>query len=324
METRASYILVGAFVLGLVAVLAGVGIWVARIQFDKTPARYVIYFQGNVTGLGVGSPARYRGIPVGTVTDIAIDPDNIERVRVIIAVAPDTPIKENTVATIALQGITGVAFVQLSGGTQKSPLLKSQGPGKLPVIPSELSAFQLVIDRLPEAIEKIVTITERATKLFEDRNLEAITATLQSLRKTMDALAAEDGDLRLLLKESRGAVAELQTAFSEGGKLAAKLNRRVDPLADSTMQAITDLQVTLSDARGAIATTNRILTDIRSVVGDNKGPMREFAQSGLYELSLFVSEARVLVDSLTRLVDRFERDPGHFLFGDAQEGVKAQ
>jgi len=324
METRASYILVGAFVLGLVAVLAGVGIWVARIEFNKTPARYVIYFDADVTGLGIGSPARYRGIPVGSVSSIDIDPANVERVRVIIEVAPETPIREDTVATLAIQGITGVAFVQLSGGTQKAPPLKPLAPGKLPIIPSETSALQQVLERLPRAVEKIITITERATKLFEDENLEAITATLQSLRRTMDALAADDGDLRLLLRESRGAVGELQTALSEGTKLAEKLNKRIDPLADSTMQAITDLQVTMSDARAAIATADRILGDVSSVISDNKAPMREFAQSGLYEFSLFVSEARVLVDSLTRLVDRIERDPGHFLFGDAQEGVKAQ
>lgn len=324
METRASYILVGAFVLGLFAVLAGVGIWVARIQFSKTPARYVIYFDGNVTGLGIGSPARYRGIPVGTVTSIDIDPSNVERVRVIIAVAPDTPVKEDTVATLSIQGITGVAFVQLSGGTQKAPALKPPAPGKLPVIPSETSPLQQVMERLPQAIEKIIIITERATKLFEDKNLEAITGTLQSLRQTMDSLAAKDGDLRLLLRESRGAVAELQTALAEGTKLAAKLNKRIDPLADSSMQAITDLQVTLADARKAMDTANQILADMRSVISDNKAPLREFAQSGLYEFSQFVSEARVLVDSLTRLVDRIERDPGHFLFGDAQEGVKAQ
>lgn len=324
METRASYILVGTFVLALVAALAGVGIWVARIEFDKVPTRYVIYFEGNVTGLGIGSPARYRGIPVGSVTNIDIDPNNVEQVRVHIAVSPETPIKQDTVATLALQGITGVAFVQLTGGTQKAAKLKAPAKGKLPIIPSKPSALQQVMDRLPQAIEKIVIITERATKLFEEENLEAITATLRSLRKTMDSLSAEDGDLRLLLRESRGAVAELQTTLSEGGALAAKLNRRIDPLADGTLQAITDLQITMSDARGAITTANEILTDVRSVIGDNKAPLQEFAQSGLYEMSLFVSEARVLVDSLTRLVDRIERDPGHFLFGDAQEGVKAQ
>lgn len=324
METRASYILVGAFVLALAAALAGFGIWAARIEFNKTPTQYLIYFEGNVTGLGVGSPARYRGIPVGSVTEIGIDPGNVELVRVVIAVSPDTPIKEDTVATLAIQGITGVAFVQLSGGTQKAPLLKPSAEGKLPVIPSEPSVFQQVLDRLPQAIEKIITITERATKLFEDQNLQAIAGTLQSLRKTMDALAAEDGDLRLLLKESRGAVRELQSALHEGGKLAAKLNRRIDPLADNTQRALSDLHTTMADARKAIATANQILGDIRVVVSENRGPLREFAQSGLYELSLFVSEARVLVDSLTRLVDRIERDPRHFLFGDAQEGVEAQ
>ena len=110
METRASYILVGSFVLTLVAALVGVAIWLAGIEFDKAPTRYLTYFKGDVTGLGVGSAVRYRGVPVGSVRTIRLDPKNVEQVQVTMDVSVDAPIKEDTVAQLALQGITGVAF----------------------------------------------------------------------------------------------------------------------------------------------------------------------------------------------------------------------
>ncbi len=82
METRASYILVGSFVLGLIAAAFAFVVWLASVQFEDVPKRYLIYFDGSVTGLAVASPVRYRGVPVGSVVDIRIDPENIERILV--------------------------------------------------------------------------------------------------------------------------------------------------------------------------------------------------------------------------------------------------
>ena len=117
METRASYILVGSFVLGLIAAAFAFVVWLASVQFEEVPMRYVIYFEGGVSGLSVASPVRYRGVPVGSVSDIRIDPENIERIRVMVEISAETPIKADTEATLTLQGITGVSFVFLSGGT---------------------------------------------------------------------------------------------------------------------------------------------------------------------------------------------------------------
>ncbi len=123
METRASYILVGTFVLLLIAGAFAFVIWLSKVEFDQRPARYVVYFTGSVSGLQVGGPVRYRGVPVGSVTDIRIDPKNVERIEVTLEVATRTPIKQDTFASLGLQGIIGAAYVQLSGGTQKSPAL---------------------------------------------------------------------------------------------------------------------------------------------------------------------------------------------------------
>ena len=91
METRASYILVGYFVLGLIAAAFAFVVWLSSIQFEEVPKRYLIYFEGSVTGLEVASPVRYRGVPVGSVTDIRIDPENIERIRVTVEISADYP-----------------------------------------------------------------------------------------------------------------------------------------------------------------------------------------------------------------------------------------
>ena len=93
METRASYMIVGAFVFLLFASAMGFVIWLGKLELDKSVNLYEIGFTGSVTGLSVASPVRYRGIPVGQVTDIQIDSENVERIDVTIEVDSDIRIK---------------------------------------------------------------------------------------------------------------------------------------------------------------------------------------------------------------------------------------
>lgn len=314
METRASYILVGSFVLGLIAALVGVAIWLAGIEFNKAPTKYLTYFTGDVTGLGIGSPVRYRGVPMGSVRDIRLDPNNVERVRVLMEVSSNAPIKEDTVAEISLQGITGVAFVQLTGGTQAAARLVAK-PGEIAVIQSSPSLLQEVIGKLPQFLGKAVSIADRVSELFSKQNLNAVSMTLTNLQNLSETMQSDQGDLRRLLREGRSAAVALRAAASDLNLITAQVNKKIGPVFGAT-------EKTMADISKAAATINNITSGIQAILEDNREPLRDFSQSGLYEFSQFIAEARVLVDSLTRLTNRIERDPTHFLFGDSQKGVR--
>ena len=230
METRASYILVGAFVLGLLAALTGVAIWLAGVQFDRTPTKYLTYFDGDVTGLGIGSPVRYRGIPVGSVIDIRLDAKNVERVQVLMEVSQDTPIKSDTVAQLALQGITGVAYVQLTGGTHAAALLKPKESDKIAVIASRQSVLQQVMNRLPQNIEKAVLVADRVSLLFDEKNLKAVSEILQNLQKLSGTMGSENSDLSKLLRDAREAATALRGAAADIQGLTKTLNTGIGPV----------------------------------------------------------------------------------------------
>ena len=149
METRASYVIVGTFVLALIAAAFAIVIFLTRTTFEDTPKPYMSYFTGSVTGLQAGSPVRYRGVPVGTVTDIRIDPADVERVRVVMEILRATPIKTDTVATLGLQGLTGLAYIELAGGTRESQPLTPVGEAKIAVIESRASGIEQVWRKLP-------------------------------------------------------------------------------------------------------------------------------------------------------------------------------
>jgi phospholipid/cholesterol/gamma-HCH transport system substrate-binding protein len=86
METRANYVLVGGFVLALVVLAFAFIIWLANVDFQRTEKSYYLLFDESVSGLSVGGTVSYRGIRVGRITDIAINPDNVEQVRVDLAI----------------------------------------------------------------------------------------------------------------------------------------------------------------------------------------------------------------------------------------------
>ena len=111
METRASHIAVGAFELVLLVGLLGFVAWVARYTGQETYAYYDILYSGDVTGLNIDGPVRYRGIPVGRVVNMEIDPQDFDQIRITVEVLEGTPLREDSYATIEPQGITGVLYV---------------------------------------------------------------------------------------------------------------------------------------------------------------------------------------------------------------------
>src|ERR1700754_4871025 len=142
METKANYVAVGGFVLACVIGLVGTVMWLAGAQYSQEYSYYQAFFKGPVTGLGKGTVTRYNGIDVGRVKDLAFDPSDPQRVIVTLQVQPGLNIREDSVASIDSQGLTGGSYVEISGGTAKSPLLVAKEGQKYPVIRTKQSTLQ--------------------------------------------------------------------------------------------------------------------------------------------------------------------------------------
>ena len=321
METRASYVIVGIFVLVLVATGFGFSSWLARVEFEE-PRRYAILFAGSVTGLEVGSPVRLRGVPVGSVGDIRIDADNIERIRVVAELRPDTPVKTDTVASLGVQGITGVAFIQLEGGTSRSaPLVAREGQG-LAVIASKPSGLEKVLTKAPQLFEEAVRLLGRLVRLFDERNLKAVGSSLENIRSMTDSLARQTTDLNRLMTEGRDTLVAMRRAADGLAALTGDIDAKTGSLADGATKVMADATATLGEVSGAAQSLSKVADRLEKLVDENRLPLRDFSNTGLYELSQFIAEARVLVVSLTRVSAQIERDPARFFFGDTQRGFK--
>jgi|SRR6516164_5691897 phospholipid/cholesterol/gamma-HCH transport system substrate-binding protein len=168
METDRHYFLEGLFVIVLAAGLALFFVWLAK-SGRSDDVIYRIHFDESVSGLTTGDPVKFRGVEVGRVKSMEIDPADPRLVQVDVSLRKDTPVKTDTHASLVLKGITGVVFVELNGGSVGAQaLVAATPPGEIPEIRSEKSKLATVLDELPRVIAKFSSIENQARKVLTD------------------------------------------------------------------------------------------------------------------------------------------------------------
>ncbi len=168
METDRRYFLEGLFIIGLSLAAALFFVWLANTG-RRDDVVYRIHFGESVSGLALGDPVKYRGVDVGMVKAMVIDPDDPRQVQVDVRLRKQAPVKTDTKASLKLKGITGVVFIELNGGSPDAPTLVSSTPeGAIPEIPSEKSSLASLMDQLPKVVEKFSAIEDKTKKVVGD------------------------------------------------------------------------------------------------------------------------------------------------------------
>lgn len=342
METRANYIMVGFFVLLLAFGLLGFVLWLAKFQFEQVYARYDIVFESAVTGLREGSPVRYNGVGVGEVLSVDLDPDRPTAIRVTIEVQKRTPVRADSLATLELEGLTGGRYVQLTGGSPTAPPLEPLSEDRLAEIPAGHSSFEQVLEGAPEMLENVNLVLLRAQALMSDRNLKNIEQLIGNLTEVTAAIAENRGNVERLIADAAATMENLREATGSLETMAGSLQTNVQTLtarADSTLSSFQsmagsidrEVTATSKDARGLIASLEKTsshlsgaTSQLEAMLAENREPIRDFTNTGLYELSTLLTEARELIVVLNRITTEVQRDPARFIFGDQQQGYEAQ
>ena len=168
METDRHYFLEGLFIIGLSVAAALFLVWLAN-PGHRDDVIYRIHFTESISGLALGDPVKFRGVDVGTVKAMAIDPEDPRRVQVDVRLRKDAPVKTDTKASLQLKGITGVVFIDLNGGSPNAQsLVAATAEGAIPEIASEKSRLASAIDQLPKVIEKFSAIEDQTKKVVTD------------------------------------------------------------------------------------------------------------------------------------------------------------
>ena len=310
MDRDANYVAVGAFVLLVMAMALSFVLWYTNQRDKHVYLRYEIYFPGSVSGLTPGGPVRYLGVDVGKVASILIDPQQRNRVLVIADIEANAPIDGRTRASLSLQGITGLLFIDLKqdGSAAAAP------PGLLadglhyPVIRSAPSDFDVLLSNLPALTTHLVDLVERFNQVFSDENVHTFKATLDNTR-----LASER--LPVTLQEIQGLVADVRHTTQEVRVAAADLRGIEEHAAPDLESAITNIQH-VSD--NLVKTSDRL----EHFVVDNEPGISRFTQQSLPEFEQLLRESREAARDFRDLSRSLKQDPSQLIYEPNYRGVE--
>lgn len=189
METRANFILIGAFTLAGVFGLVGLFLWFARVELDQRFAYYDIRF-GSVAGLSEASDVRFNGLPVGQVVDVRLAPNRDGTILVRVEVNAATPVRRDSIATIESQGVTGVSFVGIGSGSPQEPLLDRNAGDPIQELTAGQSAFQSLTEDAPQLLNEALIVVQEVGDILGPDNQARIETILQNAEDASESLAA--------------------------------------------------------------------------------------------------------------------------------------
>jgi phospholipid/cholesterol/gamma-HCH transport system substrate-binding protein len=310
MEPKVNYLLAGSFVVVFGLVALGLVVWLGKADYRGVYDRYDTYMRQSVSGLSVNSTVKYRGVDVGRVKDISLNPENTEEVRLSLDILQGTPIKTDTVATLQTQGLTGLATLNLEGGSREAPSLVIEPGQEYPVIQSRPSLFfrldmalsRLLSDQsLTKLLKNLNSFTENAMAMMTEENRVHVEKTLADLSTVSRTLAVQSDVITHTLETASESMDNLAI-------LTSTINEEIPPLLSRiSKSAVAVKQVTEELARTGHA--------VEMVVQDSRPDIERFTGETLGETGLLIAELRELTSTLQRVVQQVEQNPDSLVFG---------
>jgi phospholipid/cholesterol/gamma-HCH transport system substrate-binding protein len=262
METKANYLMIGGFVLGVLALAFIFIFWMSN--FGGGGKRYYIVFESSVAGLTTGSSVGFNGIRVGEVQSFALDPEDARKVQVLISVRDDTPVRENSHATIQSMGLTGGSGVQITPGSPDSPFLVATADNPIPVIQADSGSGQGVFEAGSAALNNANVFISKLNALI-DQNEKSINTTMTNVEQFTTMLAEKKEDIGQAITDVKDGANSFKTLSS---KLEVSLGDNMDGLTRQAKDSLQEFGGFMREGRRVAVTLNRILEKLEA---DPKG-----------------------------------------------------
>jgi phospholipid/cholesterol/gamma-HCH transport system substrate-binding protein len=308
MDRDTNYVVVGAFVLLVIGMAVSFVFWYTNEQDRRTYQRYEIYFQGTVSGLTAGSPVRYLGVDVGKVVRTVLDPQQRKRVEVIVEIESAAPIDGSTLASLNLQGITGLLFIDLEQDPMATaPATLAQGY-QYPVIRSAPSDFNVLLSSLPVLAAHAGELLDHLNQGFSEENVRTFTATLDNARLASERLPTLVRDTQQLVADMRRASLEVEGA--------------ADDLRAVTHDAAPDLKLALANVSRITQSLASTSDHLDRFVADNGPVLSRFTRQSLPELEQLLRDAHDATTDFRDLSRSLKQNPSQLLYESNYHGVE--
>ena len=308
MEREANYTAVGAFVL-LIATMAGLFVyWYAGNSDARDYKRYEIYFEGSVSGLSRGSTVRYLGVEVGRVSAIRIDKRASDRVQVIADIDSQAPISKETLASLSLQGVTGLLYIDLLANADPKRKMEPVPSEQYPVIDSVQSNLDLFLASLPDLVGRAAEVADRASRVLSDENLAAFNSTMRSIEQSAATLPATMRDAAEVVAQFKATSADLRAA-------AAGARTLIDTSGPDLAAASERIRKISENLAATTASLDRLMTAHHDDLG-------LFLRDSLPEMERLVRDSRQAAQEFRELSRSLKADPSQLLYEPTYRGVE--
>jgi len=320
MESKVNYTLVGFFVLVLTMCLVGFIYWMGKYgQQEKQFDYYVVYTSDTVSGLNVQSPVKFKGLEVGVVKDIAIDPKNPEQIKIKLEIKKYTPIKEDTIATVALQGITGLKYIELLNGSKNAKLIQKDKNGDK-VIPYGQTMFDKLGNSAQDMTLKANSVLNQLNKLLNDKNLKSVENILVNIDKSSADLKTTLHNIDKLTKKielivnqkNADHITHILSNVETTTKNVSKGTQYLDDLVNK------DLKSTMDVVRDAAAQTQDAFNKFEVLIEDGEMDIKGMTDDTLKKLDDVFIEFKRAIQSLENTMDDIQENPSDLLFKDTK------
>ena len=294
METRAHHVLIGTF--AILAFVLGLGfvLWLSKTSADRAFGYYDVIFTEAVTGLSNGGLVQYNGIKVGEVTQLKLAPDDPRKVVARIRLDGDTPVKVDTEAKLGLLGVTGTAFIQLSGGSPASKPLLPTEEHPVPTIRATESALSKLLSSGDDIVTSVNQSLLRIGQLLSKENIDHVSATLEHFDAIASTIAEQRGDMAVALRQLADASSELKSTLTTLHTMASTTNELIN----------TDVRQVMASTDKAIQSIERMAGSADRMLDENQAAIANFSDQGLRQIGPTLLDLRETLRSFKQLSDQ--------------------
>ncbi|SFV53080.1 Possible ABC transport system periplasmic substrate-binding protein [hydrothermal vent metagenome] len=296
MYSRVNYTLIGVFVILFSLGILYFAFWLGGKGSHDDNKIYMLRMKESISGLSKDSGVKLKGVNIGTVKEIRVNPKNIEEVEILLSIDKDIPIKEDMKGVIKMFGLTGLSYIEIEGGSNGAKSIESKD-GEIPLIKSGDSLFVDAETRLKHISDKLADILDRGDKLLSDENIK----NLSSVLKNTDKITAKGVDIEdkvaSLMVEVNTTIKEFRVSFNKLAKgydeLALNLKRDMPPLTKSIKQTSDNI--------------DRLSIEIEKTVKRGDYNFKKILQPS-------INDIEALSEELSRLTRELRQSPSDILF----------
>jgi phospholipid/cholesterol/gamma-HCH transport system substrate-binding protein len=233
-------------VVGIFVLLFGIGLvwfafWLGKYGLEEDYYTYKLEMEESISGLSIDSDVMLRGVDIGRVSEIRINPENIERVEVYVLIRQDVPIKEDMVATTKMFGVTGLLSIEIEGGTNEAKTLQPTDD-YIPVIMTKTSFVGMLSQNVESLSKKLERLLKQSEKLLSDSNLEKVEKILDNVEKvTKKGERLEDETIQTL-EEFRASMKKVTDSFEGATQDFAEVKKSLVPTIKNFNRVIVKLE----------------------------------------------------------------------------------